>query len=131
MGGNESKYHQSFTDGCHAVPCRFLYIMPTLLRMYSNNQPNSVLCQAIHFACRQFYILHRKPFVLQMFGSVAPLLDMSCGAGGTLDTSKVCVCVWMGEEMALAWGEEGESFGWGGGRNHSVTSLFNSILSAI
>ena len=68
--------------------------MPTVLRMYSNNQPNTVLCQAIHFACRQFYILHRKPFVLQMFGSVAPILDMSCGADGVLDTSKVGV--WLG-----------------------------------
>ncbi|KAK7094571.1 hypothetical protein V1264_006106 [Littorina saxatilis] len=67
----------------------FLYVMPTLLRVYSNNQPNSVLCNAIHFVCRQFYVLHRKPFVLQLFGSVAPLLDMTCGAGGTLDTSKV------------------------------------------
>ncbi|KAL8568215.1 hypothetical protein ACOMHN_027738 [Nucella lapillus] len=67
----------------------FLYIMPTLLRLYSNNQPNTVLCQAVHFVCRQFYVLHRKPFVLQMFGSVAPLLDMTCGSGGTMDTSKV------------------------------------------
>ncbi|XP_076436361.1 protein unc-80 homolog isoform X3 [Babylonia areolata] len=67
----------------------FLYIMPTLLRLYSNNQPNTVLCQALHFVCRQFYVLHRKPFVLQMFGSVAPLLDMTCGSGGSLDTSKV------------------------------------------
>ncbi|KAK7491630.1 hypothetical protein BaRGS_00017083 [Batillaria attramentaria] len=67
----------------------FLYIMPTLLRVYSNNQPNTVLQQAIHFACRQFYILHRKPFVLQTFGSVAPILDMTCAASGTVDTSKV------------------------------------------
>ncbi|KAK6194683.1 hypothetical protein SNE40_000272 [Patella caerulea] len=67
----------------------FLYIMPTLLRVYSNNQPNPVLKKAIHFVCRQFYILHRKPFMLQMFGSVAPLLDMTCGAGGLLDCNKV------------------------------------------
>ncbi|ESO92838.1 hypothetical protein LOTGIDRAFT_232936 [Lottia gigantea] len=66
----------------------FLYIMPTLLRVYSNNQPNAVLKKAIHFVCRQFYILHRKPFMLQMFGSVAPLLDMTCGAGGLLDCNK-------------------------------------------
>ncbi|XP_071097692.1 protein unc-80 homolog [Haliotis cracherodii] len=67
----------------------FLYIMPTLLRVYSNNQPNLVLKKAIHFVCRQFYILHRKPFILQMFGSVAPILDMTCAAGGIIDCSKV------------------------------------------
>lgn len=69
-----------------------MYIMPTLLRVYSNNQPNTVLKQAIHFVCRQFYILHRKPFVLQMFGSVASILDTSCAAGGMLDCSKVEIC---------------------------------------
>ena len=37
---------------------RFLYVMPTLLKVYSNNQPNPVLCGAIQFVCRQFYILY-------------------------------------------------------------------------
>ncbi len=63
--------------------------MPTLLRVYSNNQPNLVLKKAIHFVCRQFYVLHRKPFILQMFGSVAPILDMTCAAGGIVDCNKV------------------------------------------
>ncbi|CAG5120059.1 unnamed protein product, partial [Candidula unifasciata] len=67
----------------------FLYIMPTLLRVYSNNQPNPVLKNAIHFVCKQFYILHRKPFILQMFGSVAPILDMSCASEGVRDCTKV------------------------------------------
>lgn len=49
----------------HIIICRFMHIMPTLLKTYSNNQPNPVLCQAIEFVCRQFYILHRKPFILQ------------------------------------------------------------------
>lgn len=67
----------------------FLCIMPTLMRVYSNNQPNPVLKNAIHFVCKQFYILHRKPFMLQMFGSVAPLLDMNCASGGVRDCTKV------------------------------------------
>lgn len=45
---------------------RYIYIMPTLLRMYSNHQSNLVLCDTIEFACRQFYIMHREPFVLQV-----------------------------------------------------------------
>lgn len=45
---------------------RFLHVMPTLLRVYSNNQSNPVICSAIQFTCRQFYILHRKPFILQV-----------------------------------------------------------------
>jgi hypothetical protein len=45
---------------------RFLYIMPTLLKTYSNNQPNPVLITAIQFVCKTFYILHRKPFILQV-----------------------------------------------------------------
>ena len=32
--------------------------MPTLLKVYSNNQPNPVLCGAIQFVCWQFYILY-------------------------------------------------------------------------
>ncbi|GFO03526.1 unc-80-like protein, partial [Plakobranchus ocellatus] len=67
----------------------FLHIMPTLLRVYSNNQPNPVLRNAVQFLCKQFYILHRKPFILQMFGSVAPILDMTCAADGVKDCSKI------------------------------------------
>ena len=40
--------------------------MPTMLKLYSNNQSNLVLCEAIEFACRQFYTIHRKPFMLQV-----------------------------------------------------------------
>ncbi len=56
---------------------RYLHIMPTMLRIYSNNQSNLLLCETIEFACRQFYILHREPFMLQMFGSIAPILNTS------------------------------------------------------
>ncbi|KFM72575.1 Protein unc-80-like protein, partial [Stegodyphus mimosarum] len=47
-----------------------------MLRIYSNHQTNSLLCRTIEFVCKQFYIMHRKPFILQMFGSAAPILDM-------------------------------------------------------
>ena len=51
--------------------------MPSMLKVYSNHQSNPVLCQAIEFACCQFYTLHQKPFMLQMFGSIAPILNMN------------------------------------------------------
>ncbi|CAN7951113.1 unnamed protein product [Ixodes pacificus] len=50
--------------------------MPTILQIYSNHQTNGLLCRTVEFICKQFYIMHRKPFILQMFGSVAPLLDL-------------------------------------------------------
>lgn len=122
------------------IICRFMHIMPTLLKTYSNNQPNPVLCQAIEFVCRQFYILHRKPFILQashhmlyksqalvhcnrcccihkfdchigkegnysifsitliicdplqMFGSVATMLDLTSKETGMIDCRKVITC---------------------------------------
>ncbi|RWS30612.1 protein unc-80-like protein [Leptotrombidium deliense] len=54
----------------------FLLIMPTMLRIYSNHQTNGLVCRTIQFVCKQFYVMHRKPFILQLFGSVAPILDM-------------------------------------------------------
>ncbi|KAL4233067.1 Protein unc-80 [Mactra antiquata] len=67
----------------------FLYVVPTLLRTYSNHQPNPLICKAIQFVCRQFYILHRKPFMLQLFGSLAPILDFQSARTGLKDTTKV------------------------------------------
>lgn len=49
--------------------------MPTILRCYSQRQTNPLLCRTIEYVCKQFYILHRKPFLLQMAGSVANILD--------------------------------------------------------
>lgn len=57
-------------------------------QVYADYESNPQLRQAIEFACRQFYILHRKPFVLQLFASVAPLLEFpvsyspALGSGG-------------------------------------------------
>uniref|UniRef100_F1KW98 Protein unc-80 n=1 Tax=Ascaris suum TaxID=6253 RepID=F1KW98_ASCSU len=53
----------------------FFLIMPTLLRCYSQRQTNALLCRTIEYVCKQFYILHRKPFFLQMAGAVANILD--------------------------------------------------------
>ena len=33
------------------------------------------MTKTIEFTVQQFYIMHRKPFMMQLFGSVAPLLD--------------------------------------------------------
>ena len=54
---------------------RYSLIIPTILRIYSNYQNNSLVTRTIEFTIQQFYIMHRKPFMLQLFGSVAPLLD--------------------------------------------------------
>lgn len=53
----------------------YLLIVQPMVQIYANHQTNSLLCRTIEFVFKQFYILHRKPFVLQMFGAVAPLLD--------------------------------------------------------
>ncbi|ELK04896.1 Protein unc-80 like protein [Pteropus alecto] len=53
----------------------YQWILPTMLQVYSDYESNPQLRQAIEFACHQFYIIHRKPFVLQLFASVAPLLE--------------------------------------------------------
>ncbi|XP_075036413.1 protein unc-80 homolog isoform X26 [Mixophyes fleayi] len=57
----------------------YQWILPTMLQVYADYESNPQLRQAIEFACRQFYVLHRKPFVLQLFASVAPLLDLPDG----------------------------------------------------
>lgn len=51
--------------------------MPTLIRCYSQRQPNRMFIQVIEFVCKQFYILHRKPFLLQMFGAIADMCDQN------------------------------------------------------
>nr|XP_054770882.1 protein unc-80 homolog [Lytechinus pictus] len=54
----------------------FQYIMPTILRIYTHHQSNPLVCRSIEYVCRQFYILHMKPFILQLFGSAAPILKV-------------------------------------------------------
>ncbi|CAF1346547.1 unnamed protein product [Didymodactylos carnosus] len=65
----------------------YLSIMPTFLHLYSNIQSNPIK-KAIEYCCRQFYILHRVPFLLQMLGSISQLLDFDEQADIT-DTNKI------------------------------------------
>lgn len=58
-----------------------------VLQVYADYESNPLLRQGIEFCCRQFYILHRKPFVLQLFASVAPLLEF------TVRLLQLCVCL--------------------------------------
>lgn len=61
---------------------------PVCLRqVYADYESNPLLRRGIEFCCRQFYILHRKPFVLQLFASVAPLLEFTV----RLDTHTVYI----------------------------------------
>ncbi|CAG7787075.1 unnamed protein product [Allacma fusca] len=53
----------------------YLLVMPPLLLTYCNHQSNPLVTGSVEFACKEFYLLHRKPFVLQMFGALAALLD--------------------------------------------------------
>lgn len=53
-------------------------------QVYADYESNPQLRQAIEFACRQFYVLHRKPFILQLFASVAPLLEFPVSKSGSL-----------------------------------------------
>ena len=62
--------------------------MPTILRVYSNIPSNAMLKKTIEYTCRQFFILHRIPFILQMLGSVSQLLD-SDEQADIADTNKI------------------------------------------
>jgi hypothetical protein len=47
-----------------------------------------MLRKSIEYCCRQFFILHRIPFILQMLGSISQLLDVDEQADVT-DTNKI------------------------------------------
>ncbi|CAF4861689.1 unnamed protein product, partial [Rotaria sp. Silwood1] len=66
----------------------YLLIMPTLFHVYSNVQSNPMLKKAIEYCCRQFYILHRIPFILQMLGSISQLFD-SDQSTNIIDSNKI------------------------------------------
>lgn len=57
------------------IICSYLLIMPTLLKIYSNHQTNRLVTTTVEYAVKQFYLMNRKPFILQMFGSVSAMLD--------------------------------------------------------
>lgn len=50
--------------------------MPTLLQIYSSHQTNKLVKTTIEYTVKQFYLMNRKPFILQMFGSVSAILDI-------------------------------------------------------
>lgn len=49
--------------------------MPTLLQIYSNHQSNKLVTRTVEYCVKQFYLMNRKPFILQMFGSLSAILD--------------------------------------------------------
>ncbi|KAL0270475.1 UNVERIFIED_CONTAM: hypothetical protein PYX00_007876 [Menopon gallinae] len=53
----------------------YLLIMPTLLQIYSNHQTNKLVTRTVEYCVKQFYLMNRKPFILQMFGSLSAILD--------------------------------------------------------
>ena len=53
----------------------YLLVMPSIIQIYNNNLSNHLVTSSIEFLIKQLYILHRKPFLLQMFGSIANLLE--------------------------------------------------------
>jgi hypothetical protein len=67
----------------------YFLVLPSLMRIYSNNQTNDLITRTVEYVCKQLYILHRKPFLLQMFGSVAPILDREEKDSAFGDASKV------------------------------------------
>ncbi|KGL82693.1 Protein unc-80, partial [Tinamus guttatus] len=71
----------------------YQWVLPSMLQVYADYESNPQLRQAIEFACRQFYILHRKPFILQLFASVAPLLEFPDAAnnGSNKGVSAQCL----------------------------------------
>lgn len=64
--------------------------MPTLLKIYSNHQTNRLVTTTVEYAVKQFYLMNRKPFILQMFGSVSAMLDTD-EEGTYGDAHKVCI----------------------------------------
>ncbi|XP_065337258.1 protein unc-80 homolog isoform X7 [Cloeon dipterum] len=53
----------------------YLLVMPTLMQIYSNHQTNKLVTRTVEYTVKQFYLMHRKPFILQMFGAVSAILD--------------------------------------------------------
>ncbi|XP_061634151.1 protein unc-80 homolog isoform X18 [Phyllopteryx taeniolatus] len=71
----------------------YQWILPTMLQVYADYEGNPLLRQGIEFCCRQFYILHRKPFILQLFASVAPLLEFTTSTSSGLSKGVSSQCL--------------------------------------
>ncbi len=80
----------------------FLIFLPTLVKVYSNTQANPQLKHAIEFACIQFYSIHKIPFILQFFGSVAHCLDTNTALDTlSVDTTKIHASCFLDILLAL------------------------------
>eukprot|EP00064_Thunnus_orientalis_P022708 superscaffoldBa00007911_g22923 len=71
----------------------YQWMLPTMLQVYADYESNPLLRQGIEFCCRQFYILHRKPFILQLFASVAPLLEFTTSTSTGLSKGVSAQCL--------------------------------------
>ncbi|KAA8579733.1 hypothetical protein FQN60_006826 [Etheostoma spectabile] len=71
----------------------YQWILPTMLQVYADYESDPLLRQGIEFCCRQFYILHRKPFTLQLFASVAPLLEFTTSTSTGLSKGVSAQCL--------------------------------------
>uniref|UniRef100_A0A2S2Q2N9 Protein unc-80 n=1 Tax=Sipha flava TaxID=143950 RepID=A0A2S2Q2N9_9HEMI len=54
----------------------YLLIIPTLLQLYASHHTNKIVTRSIEYTIKQFYLMNRKPFILQMFGSASSILDL-------------------------------------------------------
>lgn len=54
---------------------RYLLIIPSLLQLYASHQSNKLVTRTVEYTVKQFYLMNRKPFILQMFGSASAILD--------------------------------------------------------
>ncbi|XP_046670285.1 uncharacterized protein LOC124360589 isoform X5 [Homalodisca vitripennis] len=54
----------------------YFLIIPTLLQLYASHQTNKLVTRTVEYVVKQFYLMNRKPFILQMFGSVSAILDI-------------------------------------------------------
>ncbi|XP_025208646.1 protein unc-80 homolog isoform X2 [Melanaphis sacchari] len=66
----------------------YLLIIPTLLQLYASHHTNKIVTRSIEYTIKQFYLMNRKPFILQMFGSASSILDLD-DATNVEDSSRV------------------------------------------
>ena len=53
----------------------YLQIMKSIIQIYSNNTSNQLVRKSIEFLVKQLYILHRKPFLIQLYGAIATSME--------------------------------------------------------
>ncbi|XP_073988249.1 unc80, NALCN channel complex subunit isoform X3 [Rhodnius prolixus] len=54
----------------------YLMIIPSLLQLYASHQTNKLVTRTVEYVVKQFYLMNRKPFILQMFGAASAILDI-------------------------------------------------------